>query len=103
MVVQEYITWKTWEHGLYSALGLACIMLGVAIPAISFWSYHKKHAWIYDDEYKAVDSAVVLPIISTIATLCIGCELFFSHIDKLLQVTLAPRVFLIEQVVSMLK
>lgn len=105
-LIEEYLTWKFWELGLYTAVGAVLTAFGTALPIFAFWSFSKKKSWIRDGSSYDADPTflgLLVSVLGTLASLVAGGSLFFSHVSDFLQVWLAPRVFLMERVAEMIR
>ena len=101
-LIREYLTWKAWELGLKTFGGLGFILLSVFGLGFGFWSFGKRHRWVNDgrDDITCFAGVLLLPFAVGIVPACFG---FFGHLGDFVKVTLAPRVFLVEQLVQMMK
>jgi hypothetical protein len=94
-VIQQLLVWKTCYHVVYLVLGAAMLLsLIKMIPVCNkAWKDPKNTS-----DFVGVGSTLYVACIGFI-----GFLVFFYHLEKLLQITLAPKIWLIEYAASLVK
>ena len=90
LLVQEYLTWGLWQHGM-TAVGL--FVLFCAAVWIARWGVlaMRKNNW--DAGFPMLMLGVVVGIAANVAA--------FDEVSKVIQVIVAPRVYLLEQLANL--
>lgn len=90
-IVEQLIVWKTVEHFVLLAIGL---LLFTVIPTIT---YIKRNE-IKDREHVII-GCVVINLLSSVLGICLFCK----NISPLLQAYLAPKIYIIEYIGTLVK
>lgn len=101
LLLQEFLRWKTFEHGTHVFGGLFLLIL---VPVILSRIFGKKTSEGMHEPYKIFNRyfetycpGVLIPfVIGTMITVVIGCVNFFVHIMQLIKVLVAPKIYIIE-------
>ena len=91
-VADEYLMFKTWEHGLLTVGGLVCLVCFVFVIS---WLL-KKPLDYWDENAAQCGFRVALAIVLVFA----GCAWFFQNALLFIKVIIAPRVYIIETLVQ---
>lgn len=104
LLVQEFLRWRLWMHGINTFLPIAFLILGFHL----FFKQFSK--WKMDQyENRLVEGtpanviATVLSGILTLASLIVSIAVSLDHFTRFIQVLVAPRVYLVEEVIKVLK
>lgn len=92
LFIQEYLTYYAWYHGL-----LAVLMIGLTIATVFFivWSCKNYEDWYWDE-------AIVSIVMFGTAGLLFLIPLSIVNILQFIKVIVAPRVYLLENLTSLL-
>ena len=99
LFVQEYLTYYAWYHGIWSVT-----MVFVAIPLLYLVWYHAINT-IYEYKHGSIVSNEVEWGIGTfVLGLVVSLPIYLAvhHLLQMLKVLIAPRVYLIESLSSLL-
>lgn len=95
-LMREFIVWRTWKHALAAMWPISFLLIGIVSAILGF---NTKKGWGYD-----------CPSQWAIMTAAGFIMLFFClisggyrEIEKLVQVTVAPRIYIAEEVMSLIK
>ena len=99
--IEEYLTWKFWEAAAYTCFTLIPIIILLAIYSIvikKLWNWSTKQSGYTDGLSRLV------PIILT-AFVLIGtiCTFPIQHIMDMIQIAIAPKVYILEQASQLVK
>lgn len=103
-LVQEFLRWRLWMHGISTFLPVGLLILG-------FYLFFKHFGKWKMDAYgnhlvegtPANVIATVLSGVLTLASLIISIAISLDHLMRFIQVLVAPRVYLVEEVIKVLK
>lgn len=102
--MKEFLVWRAWMHGVKGCFPLMVLCLGLFL-FIKQWPLWELGGY-NDDLVKGTTLNIILSIVGLISSL-ISTLLFLvsgaGHIMSFIQVTVAPRVYIIEQVMGMFK
>lgn len=100
--IHEYLNWKFWEAIVNASIGFFFVILGL----IWFIFFCKKvFKWSIQKDSKGYDTAwTLIPTASCVLAMC-GIIFGFPYapIKDIIQIKVAPKVFLIEKASSILK
>ena len=91
LVVQEYLAWGFWS----SAFWATALLIPVVIYAFQLRRFCR---WAWDN---SDSDAEVLPVICTIAAVVVA-GIGLSFVSDMIQIAVAPRVYIIEQLKALL-
>lgn len=94
-VAKEYLTWRAWYHGLHFLFPV----LGSIILAIVFLLCFRKATWDNDGP-SVYDILTIVTGVSNIFMFTAVC-LNIDHLYSFVQINVAPRVYMIEQVMHL--
>jgi hypothetical protein len=99
--IQEYLTWKFWEAAVYTC----CYF----VPIILMWVFYSviiKKIWSWCKEQSNFTDGFsrLIPIVLTAVFLVITiCGFPIEHIMNMIQISLAPKVYILEQASQLVK
>ena len=97
LVVEEFLKWRAWEHGIRFAIA-TCFWLPLLILAASLaW-----HSFFRSKD----ENAIVGCLMAALACGVIGSAVFFANVSdafNLVKIKVAPRVYLIEESAKLIK
>ncbi len=99
LIVQEYIHWKIAESITYMSMGLIFIVLSIYFIRL-FQSKCKEYK---ENGKDLTESAWPGLIIISIAGFILGIPMFFINLHELLYIGFAPRIYVIEHLVELVK
>lgn len=91
IVIQEYLNWELFYHGIWGAFGLIIILGGLI--GLSFGMFKK--SWSDDDRFG-------IALVFGIPLLIIGLPMFVLNLFEVVQILIAPRIFLIEETAKLI-
>jgi len=98
--IEEYLQWKFWEAAVETALGMVALVpfIIVLIYCKRFWNWMLK----YLDHS---EGTVLLPyiVINIICVLLAVCNFPDEQIKDMIQIGIAPKVYLIERTVEIIQ
>jgi hypothetical protein len=92
LVIQEFLRWKFWEHSLLAAIYLAAALIALWVVL----KYTKTIA-------REMEELCLLPLGGLLLIIAGTSYGFFSQAFNAIQITIAPRVYLIEFAADVLK
>jgi len=103
IAVKELLTYYTVINAVYAVIGLILIVMGFrALKHIqALCSYDNSRTSVAQDD--AFHAGHVPWLFCQIPAFIAGVLMFFGHIEPLLKVTLAPRIWLMEYAASLVK
>jgi len=103
IAVKELLTYYTVINAVYAVIGLIFIVMGFrALKHIqALCSYDNSRTSVAQDD--AFHAGHIPWLFFQIPAFIAGVPIFFCHIEPLLKVTLAPRIWLMEYAASLVK
>ncbi len=93
--IRQFLVWRAWKHGISALVGLAPFLFGIPVFIFAYRLYKK------DSDFAP------FPILTAILTTIIGAMAFFTQtlpdLLSLIQIHAAPRIYLIEQLHSLMR
>ena len=98
--ITEYLTWKFWEAAFSASLYL--ILVAVAGVYLRYW----KKIWAWNvKHFDSSDGVSLLPV--ALSSICITLMLIFrfpyDEIKDMIQINIAPKVYLLEKASELIK
>ena len=84
-VIEEFLIWRAWKHGM---IGFGCLGLFFLINGVGLYLCYRNDCWEMS-MFLTLTLFLLIPI----------CE----HILNFIQVIVAPRVYIIEQAINLIK
>lgn len=103
-LVREFLIWRMWMHGIK---GIFPLVLGVLFFVLFYKQYHnwgmdQHHAYFVKGNELNVVFTIVGGIGASTSALIFACH-GISQLMNFVQILIAPRVYVVEQVIGLLK
>jgi hypothetical protein len=90
IVMKEFLAWRLFRASLFAAIAFAFI-IGLVILSVTCFKWAKE------------DDSLIFPALLCLVISVIPFLVFIDHILQAVQIYIAPRVYLIEQAINLLK
>lgn len=98
--IEEYLQWKFWEAAVETAVGMVALVpfIIALIYCKRFWNWTMKHI-------DPSDGIVLVPyiVLNIICILVAVCNFPFEQIKDMIQISIAPKVYLIERATEIIQ
>jgi hypothetical protein len=98
--ITEYLTWKFWEAAFSASLYL--ILVAIAGVYLAYW----KKIWAWNVKYfDSSDGISLLPVClsAILLTLALFFNFPYNEIKDMIQINIAPKVYLLEKASELIK
>ncbi len=95
--IRQFLVWRAWKHGLSYAIQL---LLTLALGIVSYLGY-KKSDW---NSYSMTAGCVMTIVTLVFSVFCFAATLIATNqLLSLIQIWVAPRIYLIEEVTKLIR